>query len=206
MRFLKITNGYPRLSDSALLVKGKVIIAAMTGNANFPTPTPTLASISALIDAFEAALEKAASGDRQAIAEKNQARETLINGLHLLGNYVLFTSANDEVVATSSGFKVAKTPEPRPPLQTPYGLTLENGVNRGELKLSFAKVQGAKSYQYEITQAPVTPASVWQQLEGTVIKTMFSNLESGKEYYCRVTAIGIKGQAVQSEAVSRIVL
>jgi hypothetical protein len=206
MRFLRITNGYPGLSDSALLVKSKVVVAAMTGNPNFATPTPTLASITALNATFEEALEKSAAGDRQQGAEKRAAREAVINGLHLLGNYVLFTAANDEVVATSAGFKVAKTPEPRPAMQTPFGLVLKNGVNKGELKFSFAKVQGATAYMYEITPGPITQQSVWERSEGTTCKKLYTGLESGREYHCRVTAIGVNGQTVTSDVVSRIVL
>jgi hypothetical protein len=206
MRFLRITNGYPGLSDSALLVKAKVVVAAMTGNAHFATPTPTLTSVTGLITDFEEALEKAAAGDRQAGAVKREAKAAVINGLHLLGNYVLFTSANNEVVATSSGFSVSKTSEPRPDMHTPFGLFLKNGVNKGELKFGFAKVQGATAYLYEATPSPITADSVWEQSQGTICRKLYTGLESGKEYNCRVTAIGPKGQTVTSGIVSRVVL
>ena len=206
MRFFRMTNGYPGLSDSALLVKSRVIVAAMTGDAAFPTPTPTLASLTALNDAFEEALEKAASGSRQEQAVKRQTRAAVINQLHLLSNYVMFTAANDEVVATSSGFSVSKPSEPRPNIVAPSGIDLQNGVNRGELKVSFPKVKGAMAYVCELAPSPLTPDSVWTRVESTSCKITITGLESGKEYNCRITAIGPKGQTATSGIVSRVVL
>ena len=59
---------------------------------------------------------------------------------------------------------------------------------------------------YEITPSPVTEDSTWDSSMNTVSKKLFAGLESGKEYNCRVAAIGIKEQVVYSEPVSRIAL
>ena len=126
--------------------------------------------------------------------------------LHLLGNFVLHMSGNNEVVATSSGFNISKTPEPRPAITIPEGLVLKNGLNKGELDLKFERVAGARSYLYEITPGPVTGQSQWQSVMSTVSKNLFAGLESGKEYSCRVAAVGVKKQVVYSDVVSRIVL
>ena len=48
-------------------------------------------------------MQQAEGGNKQDVAVKNQDRQTLIDQLHLLGNYVLFTAGGNEVIATSSG-------------------------------------------------------------------------------------------------------
>ena len=202
----RIVNGFTEMSDGTLLVKANLIRTSLTGNTSFPTPTPSLAALTTAITDFEAAVLAAENGDRQLVAVKNQLREVLINLLHLLGNYVLFTAGGDEVVATSSGFNVSKVPQPSPALTTPQGMELKNGVNKGELQFSFRKVRGARAYIFEITPLPVTGASLWQSSMGTICKKLFTGLESGKEYACRVAAIGIKDQVVYSNPVTRVAL
>ena len=93
-----------------------------------------------------------------------------------------------------------------PPLSTPQGLLLKNGVNKGELKLSFKRVLGARAYRFEITPSPITANSVWEASSDTVAKKQYTGLESGKEYNCRVIAYGTKAQEVYSDVVSKIAL
>ena len=52
MKTLKITNGYPQMSDPKLDTKSHQILAAMTGNPNFTAPVPSLAVLAALIAAL----------------------------------------------------------------------------------------------------------------------------------------------------------
>jgi hypothetical protein len=203
MKQLKVVNGFTEMSNERLLVKATLINTSMAGNPAFPTPVPSLTDLAGAIGLFQADVLAAEGGDKLAIAERDQQRDVLVNVLHLLGNYVLFTSAGDEVKAKSSGFGIGKIPAPAPPMTTPTGLELKNGVNKGELKLRFRRVLGARSYRYDITPGPLTQNNVWESSSGTIAKKQFSGLESGKEYYCRVVAIGIKDQEVISDAVSR---
>jgi hypothetical protein len=59
MPLLRITNGFDRLSDAQLEVKANTIVSSITGNSNFPTPTPTLADVQIAITAYTAALATA---------------------------------------------------------------------------------------------------------------------------------------------------
>ena len=206
MKQLKIVNGFAEMTDANLLVKTHFILTSMTGNTNFPDPSPALNAVSSIYTAFIAAVQKAEGGNRQDIAAKNATRQSLIDNLHRLGNYVLFASDGDDLKATSSGYGIGKIPAPTPPLDTPQGLKLANGVNKGELKLRFQKVYGARSYRYDITPSPITENSVWESSTNTITKKQYSGLESGKEYNCRVVAYGIKEQVVYSDVVSRVVL
>jgi hypothetical protein len=205
MSILRITNGFSRLSDENLLGRTGQINIAMGGNGNFPTPTPTLAQLQTALTDFEIALAKAKTGSELEKAIKNDKREALVNLLHSLSNYVLFTADGSETVAKSSGFSIARPPEPAPELTPATNQVLEDGQNAGELKFSFDKVPTARSYMYQYTVDPVTDNSVWQGQPGTTRKTVFTGLQSGKKYWCRVYALGTRGQGVYSEPVSRIV-
>lgn len=202
---MRIKNGFDKQSDANLVVRTQNIIAAITGNPNFTTPDPSLATIQTALDAFADGLDKAQTGDRVDIAVKNQKRAELIDLLHLLGAYVLYTSKQDSAVAASSGFEVAKEPQPGPDITKPANLQVDNGTNAGELNITFNTVAGSRSYLYQYTPDPVTDASQWQTFTGTIRKCTFQNLQSGTRYWCRVAAIGPNGQIAYSDTVPRIV-
>lgn len=205
MNVLRITNGFNRLSDNDLEAKANSIITAMTGNPDFPTPTPTMAVLQAASDDFSAALAIAKNGSPYEKAVKNEKRAALITLLHSLANYVLFISNGDALKAKSSGFTIAKEPTPMPPLTAATNQKLEDGQNAGELVFSFDKVPGAKSYVYQYTADPITDNTAWESQTGTIRKISFAGLETGKKYWCRVVAIGTNEQGVYSDPVWRIV-
>lgn len=202
---LRITNGFDKLSDSDLISRTDDIVNGMTGNASFPAPTPTLEAVQTALDAYQQALAVSQSGTSYDKAFKNQKKAELTDLLHSLGNYVVFTSNGDPLVAQSLNFSIAKPPSPAPGITAATNQQLEDGENSGELYFTFDKVQGARSYIYQYTPEPVTDSSTWQNQTGTVKKVTFSGLDVGKRYWCRVVAIGNKGQGVYSEPVSRIV-
>lgn len=205
MSLLRLTNGFDKLSDNDLEAKANSIIISLTGNADFPTPSPTLTVLQTASDNFTSALSVAKNGSPYEKAVKNQKRAELITLLHSEGNYVLFTCNGDFLKAKSSGFSIAQGPTPAPPVMPASNQMVEDGPNAGEVDFSFDKVPGAKSYVYQYTPDPVTDNSVWQAQVGTVRKVTISALNSGKKYWFRVVAIGTNGQGVYSNPVARMV-
>jgi hypothetical protein len=199
-------NGFARLSDADLCLKAGTILASITGNSYFPSPSPTVADLKETINSYSLAVQKAQDKSLQQIAEKNALKEKLIEQLHGLSNYVLYCAAGDVAIAMGSGFAISKPRQSRPALTEPEGLVLFNSVNRGELVLKLKRVANVQSYRYEITPHPATPDSSWKTNVSTISKNTFGGLVSGREYCCRVAAIGIKEQVVYSETVSRIAL
>jgi len=202
---IRTTNGFGKLADALLQSKAQTIVGSMTNNASFPTPDPALADVQTAINAFEAAIVKAADGGKTEGIIKNQKKAELIDLLHQLGKYVTFTAGENEAVATSSGFSVLKPRTPSAPLQKPGNLVLQEGPNAGELQLTFNRVVGARTYMYQYTLDPLTQDSNWTGLPGTSRKFLFTNLESGKRCWVRVIAYGINNQAVISDPVSKLV-
>jgi len=156
METLRITNGFQRLSDANLKIRTNEIIAGIT--ANFAT-APGLAALVTANGNFTDALSDAINGGKYEKALKNQYRTELIEQLHLMANYVLYTCAGDKPKAISSGFTIAKTPSPAPEVSKAENQKLDTGANAGELKYSFEKVPGARSYVYQVTQEPLTETS-----------------------------------------------
>lgn len=206
MPVLRITNGFDKLSDEGLITKAGNIHLAITDNISiFPTPTPTMAILATTIGDFTLAVNKAQTGSSVDKAIKNDKRQDLIEVLHSLGNYVLFTVDGDKTKAQMSGFSIAKTPSPAPPITKPENLQVTEGGNAGELDIKFNRVIGARSYMIQYAEEVATGEPVWQSQTCTTSKFTLKQLESGKKYLIRVVAVGINEQLMYSDPVSRIV-
>jgi hypothetical protein len=201
----RITTGFNSLSDSSFSDKAESIYESMNGNANFPSPIPALADVSAAVTAYSTALITAQSRDKNDVAIKNQNRDALTDVLTQLASYVMLTANGDRAMLVSSGFDLAKEPQPSP-IAKPDNVQVVNGINAGELVVSVTAVKGAKSYVHQYTGDPVTAESDWMHVNSTSSKYTFRNLDSAKRYWCRVAAVGSYDQVVVSDPVSRIVL
>lgn len=201
----KIRTDFSRYSDSNLDVKAKTIIAAMTGNPNFPSPVPPLAEVSAASADYSAALVAAKNGGKTEVAVKDQKRAALESLLITLAAYVTMVAKNDRAIMISSGFDLVKEREPLPPLEKPEIIKVVDGTNAGELQVIISPVTGATNYMYQYTLDPLSAQSNWAGQNSTLSKALLKDLESGKKYWCRVVAYGRNEQLVYSDPVSRIV-
>jgi hypothetical protein len=204
MAQLKITNGFASMTDLDFLGKVHYIVAEMTVNvANFPSPDPTLATVSTLAGDFQVAINEAEAGGSFDKSVRDAKKLELIDTMHCLADYVLFTAKQDRLIAESSGFSISKEPTPQPPIERPEGLSLTDGINAGELLLIFKRVLRARSYMYQISLDP-TDETKWVTVNGTIRRNLFTGLKSKEEYYVRVIAVGTNGQVTYSDVVSRV--
>ena len=197
-----IVMPFNRLTDSKLLTKALDILASMTDNTFFPTPTPTLAAVGDAISAFQEALIGAANRDRSKVILKNRARVDLIAILKALGNYVTFTANGDSAMIGSTAFDTRKISQPV--IVSKPALVVESGINTGEL-INIADAGGkGRGFVHQYTPDPLTEASVWESFTSTSRKYTFAGLEKTKIYWCRVGIVGSKGQLVFSDPVSKV--
>jgi hypothetical protein len=201
----KVVTSFFRFSDSAFSEKVQVILTSLPGNAGFPTPVPALSVIEDAYSAFLDAKMAAASGNRADIANKKAKREALTLLIAALALYINLTAEGDRSLLLTSGFDVNKERQPVI-IVTPENLTIKNGDNPGELIVSVKAVKGAKSYVFEYTADATLAESSWVSITSSSRKNVLTELESGKTYYCRVAAIGPKGQIKYSSIGSRRVL
>lgn len=202
---LRVTNGFNRLSDDNLVVKANQIKLAITENTeNFPSPSPSMATLATAIGNFTKALSKAEGGSNLDKAVKNDMREIVISLLHKLGNYVIFAADGDRTKAQSSGFGIANAPSPGGPLTKPVNLQLTEGDNAGEIKGRFKRVVRSRCYIIQYAEETMAAAGYWQTQVSTKCKFTLRQLQSGNKYMVRVAAVGINEQIIYSEPVFKI--
>lgn len=202
----KIKFEFRRYSDGKLLVFAKTVVVALTGNPFFPTVSPSLATLQAGIDVYDAALSLAKEGGKGNIGAKNARKAQLVDLLVNLALDLMKTAAGNEEMLLSTGFPLTKTPSPVPPIGIPVIAKIENGNSVGELVVTLEWQPCVRMYMYECTPEPLTADSQWVSQNSTSIKATLTNLVSGKKYWCRVVAFGSGDQAMVSDpALSRIV-
>ena len=107
--------------------------------------------------------------------------------------------------AATQNISISKEKEPVV-IAKPENLQVINGMNSGDLQVSVKRVKGATSYVHEHATAEAMAVNNWQAVTITQSKITYSNLEAGKTYYCRVAAVGSKGQIVYSDPIARMVV
>jgi hypothetical protein len=180
-------------SDARLDQDVETIITSMTGNANFATPSPTLAVISTALSAFTVALAGAADGGIEKTAIKNARRAELVSLLRQLASYVFATANGDMTKLLSSGFPAQKTSHsPIGPLPAPTTPFLSQGPVTGSLSASTPPVNGSYIYNWRVALASA-PAVYVKQVQSTAASNTFEDLTPGQIYDVQLNAVGTAG-------------
>jgi len=104
----KLNTGFSKLSDNDFDNTAQAIVAALTGNANFPTPTPTLGTINGSIAAYQAAL--AMPDGQPRTAQVAATHGTLSKELEQLARNLELTPGVTDAMLATSGFAMRKIP------------------------------------------------------------------------------------------------
>lgn len=196
------------LSVTEKIAKGRQIVAALTNNASFPTPSPPLADVTAALDELEKAyalVQSARSEVATRMATQENAETKLNQTLTQLAGYVESVAGKDDTLITSAGMETkaaASTPTlPSPPQR----LSAAAGKHEGEIDLSWKPVPNARSYTIESSVDPATGTSWTHVGIATSASKAISSLTSGKRYWFRVAAVGAGGQSGWSEHATKVV-
>ena len=182
------------------------VVTKMTGNANFTTPSPTLATITANINALEAAYTNALDGGKSLKALVRVKKQTLLDSMRLLGNYVQNAAGGDETKILSSGFAVKKAAVKNNELpDAPVGLLVKSSV-AGSLDIKWAPVAGALVYELQATTV-ADATTGWVHIgNSSSTKFTYSGLVAGTKYWIRVAAINKNGQSAYSDVAHGMVI
>ena len=105
---------FPAAKVPSLIQLAQGIITAMTGNPAFPTPTPSLATVTAATNALSTAETEAQTRAKGAVAVRNDKRLTLVELVQELRGYVqAVADANPATAAAiieSAGMALRKKP------------------------------------------------------------------------------------------------
>jgi hypothetical protein len=207
-KMARVKLNLDRLSITELIQRGTDIKTAMTGNASFTTPIPSLTNVGTAITALTTANSTYESGvltQKTNLTNRDNAPAALIALLTQLGGYVEAASAGDEAKIQSAGMGVraGKTP-PAMPGQV-ANLSLTAGDNDGELDAQWDPVDVAKSYDVETSPDPMTPTSWTPKQSVTKSKAVLLGLPSGTRVWVHVRAVGSGGTGAWSDPAVKTV-
>lgn len=191
-----LKSGFSQLKDEELDNKVESIIAALTGNENFPTPHPTLEIIGKSLTAFKEALAmpKGAPRDTQISA----TRATLTKQIEQLARNLELTPDVTEAKLATSGFDLRN---PRTltsvPISAPANVRAKATGIVGEVQVLCDGVNRAKAYQ---VQYCIDPNGDWADggIFGNARSMEVAGLQRGKDYRLRVRAVGSDGPGAWS--------
>jgi len=196
------------LPDAQVIQQATNIKTALTGNATFTTPTPTLVALGTLISTAATKLttaENAQTTAKLATADKDVALDALRAGLVQLANYVDLTANGDEVKILSAGMQVRAAAAPVGVPAQPASLALTGGDAEGELDAQWDGVNGAKSYELQLSPDPITGSSWVAHGAVTKSKAALTGLASGARMWARVRAVGAAGPGAWSDPAVKTV-
>jgi len=190
------------------IAKAQQIVNALTGNANFPSPTPALANITSAANELKSAADDVLAIrqlGKEKTAIQNQKEDVLDQLLAQEGSYVAAIAGNDEQLILSAGFDVrASTAAPTEPPAQPQSLAASEGSHDAEIDLTWQPVVGAKSYVVEQSGDPVAPNTWAHAGVSTRAGYTAKNLSSGTRYWFRAAAVNAAGQSGWSDPATKI--
>lgn len=204
----RILRNWAKLARKTRLTKARTIKTKLTGNADVPTPNPTLVALTALITAAETAdndvdtAEQALKGLRTL---RDAKLDALVAALMQEASAVESAVNFDETKMLNAGFEIAGESTPVGDLPAPQDLRASAGDNDGELDGSCDAVVGASSYEWQTTGNPNDPASWVTRSTNTRSTVTLTGLPSGQRCWLRVRAIGAAGPGAWSDAAGKMV-
>jgi len=198
--------GIDTLTSSALVEKGRNIITKMTGNANFPTPVPTIAELTTVVDALEATNALVLlNGGRQEFESRRVALANYSDALRRLAGYVSSIAGGDREMILSSGFETRKRPEPKGRLHAPANIGATGGALPNQVEVKWEGVPGRSSYQVWMTEGDPTVESGWKMVAQTTRnRYVATGLTPLKYYSFRVAALGAAGSSPMSNSATAL--
>jgi hypothetical protein len=191
----KVKLNLSRRSVENKLTLGDGIKTALTGNANFPDPDPTLVVYGGVITDLRARATAVATLKAQlktAFTQFAAAEATFDTSTTALMDYVQKKSGGDAAKIESAGMGVRATSLPIGPLPQVENLSVTGGDDDGELDAAWDPVRGAKSYEVQVCADPITPAGWRMVASSPKSQKTLKNLTSGQRLWVRVRAIAPK--------------
>lgn len=202
--FYVVKLGHTRVTAVALVDKSRTNVTKMTGNPAFTTPNPSLANVTAAADSLDTAIQ---AYDFSRSRQDKELRDTNFSTLKelrmLLGSYVQNESEGDQAVITSAGFETEKMREPLGRLPAPQNVRALALPYPGRIEVRFGGVKGRIAYQLLICAGDPRVQADWS-LHSTTGKNRVevTGLDSDKQYFFRVVALGAAGASPVSDSAT----
>ncbi len=190
------------LKVPALITYAMSIVAAMTNNPHFVTPTPPLATVATAITTLGTAESATLTRTKGAVPARNAAKGSLVLLLQQLRGYVQNTAdadlENSATIIQSSGFGVRKTP-----VRGPRVFAAVAGPSTGSAKLTAGAAARRASYEWEYS---VDGGKTWVAATPTLqAKTVITGLPAGTTVQFRYRGVTKTGVVDWSAPISLLV-
>lgn len=180
----------------------RFIVTSMTGNPNFSTPSPTLASITTAINALETAYLTAQGGGVDDTAMMHARQDALDALMKTLGYYVEGIANNNpltaEAVVLSAGMAIKNSST-----RQAREFSVDPGEHPGEVWLQTKYARNA-SFVWQMSTNPLNETD-WNII-GVSTQSSFAKtgLTSATRYYFRVAVVDKNGQGPWSHVLNMI--
>jgi endoglucanase Acf2 len=186
----------------ALITYAQGIVKAMTGNATFPAPAPTLASVTQAINDLQAAETAVLARTKGAATTRNDKKTVLVTLLQQLRGYVqaLADASMDTgaAIIESAGIAVKKTA-----VRAPRVFDAKQGTVSGTVKLVTSSAGHRASYEWEYS---TNGGQAWITMPATLqAKTTLTGLAAGTTVQFRYRAVTKTGEGNWSQPVALLV-
>lgn len=193
--------GFTGVTSTALVGMGRNHVTMLTGNADFPTPTPALADITSACDKLDDANNaydfNRGKMEKEARDESFKMLKALIREL---GGYVQSNCKGQKDLILSAGFNVRKNSEPVGLLPAAKNLQALVTPYPGRLEVRWDGVKGRSMYQLWITDGDPNASEGWRLLlQSTKNRHVIEDLVSNTVYTFRVVTLGTAGASPASD-------
>jgi len=196
MRKFFVKLGLKDLNILSLVALGRLIVTKMTGNANFATPDPPLADITAAAGNLEGSAQKVAVKKQElaeAVAVQNTHAQELKDVLTNEGKYVDIKAKGDKAIIESAGMQASDEPSPVGEMPQVENLSLTHGDSPGEVDAHWNPVKKKKNYTIRVTADPLGSAPWQTRGNPTKSSVTIDGLTSGSKVWVQVCANGTEG-------------
>lgn len=181
------------------------IVAAMTGNANFATPAPTLASLTGKATALRVKKQSVTDLETQLSTARSE-QKVLINELklevYMLRDYVQDETDGDESKIHSAGMQIVGERQPVGPLPQVQNLKVMVSDLTGTLEAEWRPINGALVY---LIETALTAEGQYTQVTAcSRSRCTITDLVPGTKYWVRVRAVGAAGLGPYSDVAYKI--
>ena len=202
-------RNFKSFSEAKVLAFSDAVIAALTGNANFPTALTLLAELVTAQQDYSAALSAAKDGGRMQAAEKNVAKDAVTAILQQLCGLVNFVGDGDRVKLLSSGFDISRDIETPVVIEPAKNVVINYGSNSGEMTVAVKGVKGHKGLVFEYAVATekneLAEDSNWISRPSSTTQCTIVNMPVGRRVLIRIGIAGPRKQLVYTAPVVRLV-
>ena len=211
----KLIVAFDRLPEVGFLEKSGTIVAAITTNANYSEPwlpqVPTLAQLTAAHNDYVTAYHDALNKDIVKVALRDSHRLVLSDMLKTLAPYYELIAQGSIPKLETTGYDLRRETTPNSgvdPLSAPSNFQVAHGALPGTLDIKVTRLEGAASYEVQLTQLdPLIEANWAHALSSkTATQMQLLNLTRAHAYWVRVRAIGTNGPGVWTDPINIIVV